>query len=119
MLEMSLARLVVSCLKHLLHYFDFLLTSPVTALVSTDVRDLFSPFDMKRLDSYANNMLDYHVILDLLPTLAALYFAKRFPLDVKLSGVQSSILLALGLQRKSVEDIEVSHCRFLFLADRY
>ncbi|GAA5823755.1 hypothetical protein JCM5353_008583 [Sporobolomyces roseus] len=76
------------------------------ALVSTDVRDLFSPFDLKRLDSYANNMLDYHVILDLLPTLAALYFAKRFPIDVKLSGVQSSILLALGLQRKSVEDIE-------------
>ncbi|GAA5937890.1 ribosome biosynthesis protein KRE33 [Sporobolomyces koalae] len=75
-------------------------------LVSTDVRDLFSPFDLKRLDSYANNMLDYHVILDLLPTLAALYFAKRFPADIKLSGVQSSILLALGLQRKSVEDIE-------------
>lgn len=46
------------------------------------------------------------VILDLLPTLAALYFAQRFPADVKLSGVQSSILLALGLQRKSVEDVE-------------
>lgn len=53
-------------------------------------------------------MLDYHVVLDLLPTLAALYFSKRLPVDVKLSGVQSSILLALGLQRKSVEDIEVS-----------
>lgn len=46
------------------------------------------------------------VILDLLPTLAALYFAQRFPADIKLSGVQSSILLALGLQRKSVEDVE-------------
>lgn len=46
------------------------------------------------------------VILDLLPTLAALYFAQRFPADVKLSGVQSSILLALGLQRKTVEDVE-------------
>ncbi|GAA5886428.1 hypothetical protein JCM5296_001903 [Sporobolomyces johnsonii] len=75
-------------------------------LVSTDVRDLFSPFDLKRLDSYANNMLDYHVVLDLLPTLAALYFTRRFPADIKLSGVQSSILLALGPQRKSVEDIE-------------
>lgn len=73
-----------------------------------DVRDLFSPFDLKRLESYANNMLDYHVILDLLPTLAALYFTQRFPADIKLSGVQSSILLALGLQRKPVEDIQVS-----------
>ncbi|GAA5997578.1 hypothetical protein JCM5350_003618 [Sporobolomyces pararoseus] len=81
-------------------------TGKVRPLVSTDVRDTFSPFDLKRLDSYANNMLDYHVVLDLLPTLAALYFSKRFPVDVKLSGVQSSILLALGLQRKSVEDIE-------------
>lgn len=69
---------------------------------------MFSPFDLKRLESYGNNMLDYHVILDLLPTLAGLYFAKRLPEDVKLSGVQASILCALGLQRKSVEDIEVS-----------
>ncbi|KWU45208.1 putative nucleolus protein [Rhodotorula sp. JG-1b] len=75
-------------------------------LVSTDVRDLFSPFDLKRLESYGNNMLDYHVILDLLPTLAGLYFTRRLPEEVKLSGVQASILCALGLQRKSVEDIE-------------
>lgn len=71
------------------------------------MKDLFSPFDLKRLESYANNMLDYHVILDLLPTLSALYFSQRFPAEIKLSGVQSSILLALGLQRKPVEDIEV------------
>lgn len=77
-------------------------------LATDDVREQFSPFDLKRLDSYANNMLDYHVILDLLPTLAALYFSRRFPGDIKLSGVQSSILLALGLQRKTVEDVEVS-----------
>lgn len=80
---------------------------PRAALVSNDVRDVFSPFDLKRLESYGNNMLDYHVILDLLPTLAALYFSRRFPEDVKLSGVQASILASLGLQRKSVEDIEV------------
>ncbi|KAM0789838.1 hypothetical protein ACM66B_006685 [Microbotryomycetes sp. NB124-2] len=75
-------------------------------VVAGDVRELFSPFDLKRLDSYANNMLDYHVILDLLPTLAGLYFSRRLPADVRLSGVQSSILLALGLQRKTVEDVE-------------
>lgn len=62
---------------------------------------------MKRLTSYSNNMLDYHVILDLLPSLATLYFSGRFAAsDLKLSGVQSSILLALGLQRKVIEDIE-------------
>nr|ASF90282.1 hypothetical protein SPAR01368 [Bartheletia paradoxa] len=71
-----------------------------------ELRRLFTPFDLKRLESYANNMLDYHVILDLLPTIAGLYFAQRLPADVKLSAVQSSILLALGLQRKSIEDVE-------------
>ncbi|ORX99520.1 DUF699-domain-containing protein [Basidiobolus meristosporus CBS 931.73] len=66
----------------------------------------FSPYDIKRLESYANNMLDYHVILDLLPAIANLYFTNKLSEDVKLSGVQSAILLAIGLQRKSVDDVE-------------
>jgi len=66
----------------------------------------FTPFDLKRLESYANNMLDYHVILDLLPSVASLYFQERLGEEVKLSVVQSSILLALGLQRKTVEGVE-------------
>lgn len=68
---------------------------------------LLSPFDLKRLESYSNNMLDYHVILDLLPTAASLYFEKRLGDEVHLSAVQSSILLALGLQRKTIEEVEV------------
>ncbi|KAI9495055.1 GNAT acetyltransferase 2-domain-containing protein [Zychaea mexicana] len=66
----------------------------------------FSPYDLKRLDSYSNNMLDYHVILDLIPTVAFLYFRGELSPGVKLSGVQSSILMGIGLQRKSVEDLE-------------
>ncbi|KAA1106649.1 hypothetical protein PGT21_036803 [Puccinia graminis f. sp. tritici] len=66
----------------------------------------FSPFDLKRLQSYSNNMLDYHVILDLLPSLTELYFGGKFNAETRLTGVQSSILLSLGLQRKSVEEIE-------------
>lgn len=52
-------------------------------------------------------MLDYHVIMDLLPTVAALYFENRLGPDMKLSAVQSSILLSLGLQRKVIEEVEV------------
>lgn len=66
-----------------------------------------SPYDLRRLESYANNMLDYHVILDLLPTVAFLYFEKRLGDQVRLSAVQCTILLALGLQRKTIEDVEV------------
>ncbi|KAJ2778777.1 N-acetyltransferase 10 [Coemansia javaensis] len=67
------------------------------------VRD-FSPYDLKRLESYANNLLDYHVVLDLMPTIAQRYFGAS--LDVSLSGVQACVLLGLGLQRKSVDAIE-------------
>jgi N-acetyltransferase 10 len=65
---------------------------------------VFSPFDLKRLESYTNNMLDYHVIIDLLPLIADLYFSDRT--QVSLSGVQRAILLAIGLQRKAVDDLE-------------
>lgn len=66
----------------------------------------FSPYDLKRLESYANNMLDYHVIMDLLPTVALLYFRDEMG-DLRLSGVQSSILMGVGLQKKSIDDLEV------------
>jgi N-acetyltransferase 10 len=64
-----------------------------------------TPFDLKRLESYANNMLDYHVILDLVPTIATLYFTGRIKESISLSGVQQAILLAIGLQHKDIEDI--------------
>ena len=65
---------------------------------------ILSPYDLKRLESYANNMLVYHVILDLLPLVADLYFSDR--LKLSLSGVQRAIALAIGLQRKGIDDLE-------------
>ncbi|RDX55888.1 DUF699-domain-containing protein [Lentinus brumalis] len=79
---------------------------PSRELGSLELSLLLSPFDLKRLDSYANNQLDYHVIMDLLPTVGQFYFEKRLGAEVRLSAVQSSILLALGLQRKTIEEIE-------------
>ena len=81
-------------------------------LNSQELGILLTPFDLKRLESYANNMLDYHVILDLLPTIASLFFQRRLGEEVRLTPVQSSILLALGMQRKTIEDVEV--CLNLF-----
>ncbi|KAG1228292.1 hypothetical protein G6F68_019499 [Rhizopus microsporus] len=51
-------------------------------------------------------MLDYHVILDMIPVIAELYFRNELPADIKLSGVQSAILLGIGLQRKTVDDLQ-------------
>ncbi len=81
-------------------------SSPPQPLTKSDLDRTFSPFDLKRLDSYANNMLDYHVILDLVPQIAHFHFSGRLRPAVKLTGVQSAILLAVGLQRKVLEDVE-------------
>ncbi|KAL8803399.1 MAG: hypothetical protein Q9182_003197 [Xanthomendoza sp. 2 TL-2023] len=83
------------------------LSSPTRPFTRADLDELFSPFDLKRLDSYANNMLDHHVIIDMIPSIAVLYFTGRLESgSVRLTGVQQSILLAIGLQRKILEDVE-------------
>lgn len=70
----------------------------------------FSPFDLKRLDSYSQNLLDYHVIIDLVPTVTYLYFMgllsgtnqseemKNIE-PVKISAVQSAILISIGTKK--------------------
>lgn len=74
-----------------------------------------SPYDLKRLESYANNMLDYHMILDLVPTLSRAFFLKQLPRAtdqgessgvMTLSPVQSAILFSIGLQHRPIEDLD-------------
>ena len=81
-------------------------TRPLTS--KTELDSLFSPWDLKRLDSYADNMLDWHVIVDLMPRIADLYFSGRIRDEngVRLSGVQQALLCAVGLQRKGLDVAE-------------
>ncbi|KAG0225111.1 N-acetyltransferase 10 [Actinomortierella wolfii] len=65
----------------------------------------FLPHDLKRLEGYANQMVDYHVILDLLPELAGMWFDGKVD-EFKLTGVQATLLVALGLQCKTVDELE-------------
>lgn len=74
-------------------------------LTKADLDSLLTPFDLKRLESYSNGMLDYHVVLDLMPTIAHLYFSGRLKNGVGLSNLQQAVLLAVGLQRKEVDQI--------------
>ena len=63
-----------------------------------------SPYDIKRLELYSNNMADHHLVTDLLPALAKLVITKQLG-DVHLSAVQLAILVGLGLQHKTVDDL--------------
>lgn len=89
---------------------------PVTA---EELRLLLTPFDMKRLESYGNNLLELQVVLDLIPTLATFYFSGRLrvvadtdndadaqgeAVELTVSGLSAALLLAIGLQRRTLDD---------------
>ena len=50
-------------------------------------------------------MIDHHMITDLVPTLASLYFTEKLDESVNLNLIQSAILLGVGLQRKTVDEV--------------
>ncbi|XP_061532155.1 RNA cytidine acetyltransferase isoform X2 [Phycodurus eques] len=77
----------------------------VSALSASELAVHFSPYDLKRLELYSRSMVDYHLIMDLVPTVARLFFLKRLG-DVSLSAAQCATLLGIGLQHKSVERLE-------------
>eukprot|EP00743_Colponemidia_sp_Colp-15_P004675 GILK01005037.1.p1 GENE.GILK01005037.1~~GILK01005037.1.p1 ORF type:complete len:1046 (-),score=256.41 GILK01005037.1:107-3244(-) len=78
----------------------------VTQVFSKHELELFfSTYDMKRLESYAKNMVDYHMIMDLVPNISRLYFLKKFG-ELSFSYAQAAILLGMGLQHKTIDDIQ-------------
>jgi N-acetyltransferase 10 len=66
---------------------------------------VFTPHDLKRLESYSRNQVDYHLIVDLLPALARLYFSGRLPAEASVPRLQAGILLAMGLQHVGIEAV--------------
>lgn len=77
------------------------LAKPLTA---TEIRFFLTNDDLSRLASYAHNLVDYHMIMDLVPQLSRLYFKRRFG-DVTLSSLQEAILIGEGLQHKTVDEL--------------
>jgi N-acetyltransferase 10 len=45
-----------------------------TKLTKVQLESFISVFDLKRLESYSKNLVDFHLIMDLLPTIAKIYF---------------------------------------------
>ncbi|MEQ2183706.1 hypothetical protein GOODEAATRI_000714 [Goodea atripinnis] len=59
----------------------------------------FTPYDLKRLELYSRSMVDYHLIMDLIPTLARIFFLKQLG-DVSLSAAQC---VFTSIQEKAIE----------------
>ena len=79
-------------------------TAAEGALTVAEVEMLLTSYDLKRLEAYASNIVDHHIIMDLVPTLARLYYLDRLP--IALSFTQGAMLLGIGLQNKTVDDLE-------------
>uniref|UniRef100_A0A8C7V5Y2 RNA cytidine acetyltransferase n=1 Tax=Oncorhynchus mykiss TaxID=8022 RepID=A0A8C7V5Y2_ONCMY len=80
-------------------------TDASSSLSSSELSGQFSPYDLKRLEMYSRNMVDYHLIMDLIPAVARMFFLKQLG-DVTLSAAQCALLLGVGLQHKSVDQLE-------------
>lgn len=59
-----------------------------SALRREELEALFLPYDLKRLEMYSQNMVDYHLIMDLIPAISRLYFLNQLG-DLALSAAQS------------------------------
>ncbi|CAI5439196.1 unnamed protein product [Caenorhabditis angaria] len=71
----------------------------------SEISMFLSDSDLRRMHLYGRNMVDSHIITDLLGIVAKLYFEKRLPGELKLAVTQSAILLARGAQKKGFEEI--------------
>lgn len=56
------------------------------AVSRSELEGVFTRYDLKRLELYSQNMVDYHLIMDLLPSLSQLHFL--YKIDVQLSAIQ-------------------------------
>jgi N-acetyltransferase 10 len=57
-------------------------------LGKVDLDVYLTKYDVKRLEMYSNNLVDYHLVMDLVPALARLYFLNRMG-DTYFSAMQS------------------------------
>ncbi|KAM8860479.1 RNA cytidine acetyltransferase [Synchiropus picturatus] len=78
---------------------------PSSILSCSELAAHFSPYDLKRLELYSRSMVDYHLIMDLIPTVARMFFLRQLG-DVPLTAAQKALLLGIGLQHKSVDQLE-------------
>merc|ERR1711964_741552 len=72
-------------------------------LVLGTLLEHFTRHDLQRLERYTDNKADVGLISDLIPQIASLYFQRR--LGVHLSAMQGAVLLAMGIQNRSIDDL--------------
>ncbi|KAK9876744.1 hypothetical protein WA026_014982 [Henosepilachna vigintioctopunctata] len=78
---------------------------PKIRMSESELNVCLKDYHLKLLVEYINNVVNYHSINRLIPRIARLYFSNQMG-DVQLSQVQMAILLGMGLQLKTLDDLE-------------
>lgn len=76
------------------------------AIQASHLENHISVFDLKRLEAYTKNMVDFHLVMDLVPTIAKLYFHQLPKGAFNLSPVQAALITGIGLQFKSIDTLQ-------------
>lgn len=64
---------------------------------------VLSDTDLGRLSSFTHNLVDHRLIADVVPTLARLFLNYNLSPALQLAATQTAVLLAFGLQHKSMD----------------
>jgi N-acetyltransferase 10 len=72
---------------------------------ASELNFFLTPHDLKRIELYGRNLCDHHLVSDLLPTLARLYFSGRMGPQFTLSSLQGALLCGVGLQNKTIDGV--------------
>mmetsp|Transcript_21688 Transcript_21688/g.38298 ORF Transcript_21688/g.38298 Transcript_21688/m.38298 type:complete len:1083 (-) Transcript_21688:3-3251(-) len=79
------------------------------SLTAEQLAMYFVPHDIKRLEAYSRNLVDYHMITDLLFRLSELFFQKKLTESLTLSLLQRALLVGMGLQCKTVDQLSAEY----------
>uniref|UniRef100_A0A7S2PD83 RNA cytidine acetyltransferase n=2 Tax=Leptocylindrus danicus TaxID=163516 RepID=A0A7S2PD83_9STRA len=83
------------------------LSSTSDTISMEELNYFLTPHDLKRLEQYGRNLCDHHLVTDLLPATARLYFTGRFGVEFRLSNLQAALLCGIGLQNKTIDQLTV------------
>merc|ERR1712173_179224 len=69
------------------------------------IMDVMSDWDLKRLETYNKNLVDYSLILDLIPKFVHWFFNNKFEGKLQINYSQCAVMLGIGFQKKSIDEI--------------
>lgn len=79
--------------------------SSSSQIAVAELNYFLTPHDLKRIELYGRNLCDHHLVSDLLPSLARLYFSGRMGPSFHLSSLQGALLCGIGLQNQTVDKV--------------